>query len=111
MSATITRDELRALIDAGEVTVVEALPPMYYDDAHLPGAVRLNHDEVTERHAEVLGDTEAQIVTYCSNLQCQNSHSVAEQLRALGYVNVRRYAEGKDDWVAAGLPVVSSARA
>ncbi len=29
----------------------------------------------------------------------------ARELAALGYTNVRDYAEGKQDWIDAGLPV------
>ena len=28
----------------------------------------------------------------------------ARELAALGYTNVREYAEGKQDWIRAGLP-------
>ena len=30
---------------------------------------------------------------------------------AMGYTNVRKYAEGKQDWVEAGLPLESPATA
>jgi rhodanese-related sulfurtransferase len=30
-------------------------------------------------------------------------------LRARGYTDVRKYADGKDDWRAAGLPLESGA--
>lgn len=36
MTSTITRDELRAAIDDGAVTVVDALPPAPYGARHLP---------------------------------------------------------------------------
>ncbi|MEY2517597.1 MAG: hypothetical protein QOJ89_4955, partial [bacterium] len=35
--------------------------------------------------------------------------AAAEQLAALGYANVRRYEEGKQDWMEAGLPVQTGA--
>jgi len=44
-------------------------------------------------------------VTYCSNTACRNSEAAANQLAAMGYTNVRKYAEGKDDWTRAGLPL------
>ena len=31
--------------------------------------------------------------------------NAARELAALGYTNVRDYAEGKQDWIDAGLPV------
>jgi hypothetical protein len=35
----IGRDDLRGLLDAGGVTLVEALPEAQYAAVHLPGAV------------------------------------------------------------------------
>jgi rhodanese-related sulfurtransferase len=105
-SSTISRAELEAAIAAGEVVVVETLGPMYYESGHLPGAVNIPHTQVAELAPELLPDRDAAIVTYCSNTACQNSSAVQAQLRSLGYTNVRKYAEGKDDWSAAGLPLV-----
>ena len=48
-----------------------------------------------------------EIVTYCSNLGCRNSGIAQAKLEALGYTNVAKYAEGKQDWVEAGLPTES----
>jgi rhodanese-related sulfurtransferase len=49
------------------------------------------------------------IVTYCcTGPSCPNSGQVAGRLTALGYANVRKYAEGIEDWTAAGLPTESA---
>jgi len=61
--------------------------------------------DVAAHAAELLPDKAAPIVTYCSNPSCPNSQRVAERLTALGYADVRKYREGIEDWVAAGLPV------
>jgi rhodanese-related sulfurtransferase len=111
MTALITRDELRAAIDSGKVTVVDALPASYYDQQHLPGALNLFVDEARERAAEVLPDRSAAIVAYCSNVACPNSEGVVRVLTSLGYTDVRKYREGIQDWVEAGLPTESTASA
>jgi rhodanese-related sulfurtransferase len=108
MTALISRDELHKAIEAGEVTVVDALGGQYWAQQHLPGAVPLAPGEVTARAAAVLPDRAAAIVTYCSNEACPNSQQVALALTGLGYLNVRKYAEGIADWVGAGLPVESA---
>ena len=110
MSTTITRDELWAAIDAGEATVIETLGPMYFADQHLPGAINLPHTDVVQVAGDLLPDRDALVVTYCSNAACQNSDIAANQLVAMGYTNVRRDVEGKQDWTDAGLPVESQAR-
>lgn len=102
---TITRTELQDLITGGDVVVVETLGPQYYEDGHLPGAINIPHTEVAELAPRLLPRKDATIVTYCSNTACRNSEIARAQLTALGYTDVRKYAEGKDDWRAAGLPL------
>ena len=112
MITQISRNELKPLLDAGQtVTIVEALPEEYYRKAHLPGAILLPHDQVDELAATLLPNKDAAIVVYCANLPCPNSAIAAERLVELGYTNVREYAEGKQDWIDAGYPVVRDAAA
>ncbi|MEU6998713.1 rhodanese-like domain-containing protein [Nonomuraea sp. NPDC046570] len=108
MTALITRNELKAAIDAGTVTVVDALGGEYYAKQHLPGALALVRDDVDNLAASLLPDLDAAIVTYCSNPACPNSGQVADRLTALGYTNVRKYREGIEDWTDAGLPTESA---
>jgi len=106
MVTPISRQDLVARIDSGApLTVVEALGPMYFEDAHLPGAINIPHDQVDDLAPQLLGDKDAEIVVYCSNTPCQNSVVASRRLEQLGYSNVREYVEGKQDWVEAGLPV------
>ena len=65
--------------------------------------MHIHFEEVQERAPELLPDKDALIVTYCSNTACQTSRIAAEKLAKLGYTNVRRYEEGKQDWDEAGL--------
>lgn len=104
MTVLITRDELAAAIEDGAVTVVDTLGGEYYARQHLPGALALAPADVDAQAPTVLPDREAAIVTYCSNPACSNSGQVADRLTALGYTDVRKYREGIQDWVEAGLP-------
>lgn len=107
--ATISRNELRARLDAGEATVVvEALGPTYFNDAHIPGARNLPHDQVDELADAVIGDRDAFVVVYCANTPCPNSAVAARRLLELGYTDVHEYVEGKEDWAEAGLPLEST---
>ena len=103
MTALISRDALQAAIDAGTVTVVDALGGDYYAKQHLPGAVALAPGDVDAMASAVLPDKDAAIVTYCTGPSCPNSGQVATRLTALGYADVRKYAAGIEDWVGAGL--------
>ena len=106
MVARISRDELRALIDrAAPFVLLEALPPAYFEDAHLPGAQNMPHDQVDALAPILVPSLSTAVVVYCANAPCPNSEIAARRLAALGYANVREYAEGKEDWVKAGLPI------
>ena len=108
MTALITRDELQAAIGRGTVTIVDALGGDYYAKQHLPGAVALAPGDVDALATAVLPDRGAAIVTYCTGPSCPNSGQVADRLTALGYAHVRKYREGIEDWVGAGLPTASA---
>jgi rhodanese-related sulfurtransferase len=109
MNRTITREELhRKLFSAARPTLVEALPEKYYADKHLPGALNLPHDWVDALAPKLLPDRNAEIVVYCANRQCQNSHIAAHHLSVLGYTDIAVYPGGKQDWDEAGLPFESA---
>ncbi len=106
MLKQIDREELRRKL-AGKTrpVLVETLPEKYYRDWHLPGARHLPRDEVDALAAKALPDKTAEIVVYCASRSCQNSHTAAGRLVALGYENVAVYPGGKQDWMDAGFPV------
>jgi len=106
MTRTISRQDLHARIeDRRPLVLIEALPESHYLKEHLPGALNMPHDRARELAPRFLPDKDAEIVTYCASATCPNSHIAAETLRAMGYANVSVYVEGKQDWLAAGLPV------
>ena len=108
MTSTITRQQLQGRIARGDITVLEALPVSYWEAEHLPGALPFPLDDVDGQAARLLPHRSAPVAVYCSNAACQNSHTVATRLTQLGYTAVFRYAEGKQDWIEAGLPVESA---
>ena len=68
MITTISRDELKLKIDRGEeFQLVETLPAATYHHAHLPGAINLPPDQVTQLAPTLLPNKEADIVVYCAS--------------------------------------------
>ena len=105
MATNITREELKAKMDRGEKFVlVDALSAKHYDSSHLPGAINLPYEFVDEAET-VLPDKDAEIVVYCMNRDCSASGLEAAELEEIGYTSVLHYADGKQDWIKAGLPV------
>jgi rhodanese-related sulfurtransferase len=107
MLTQIDREELREKLNHPKNTVViEALPPEQYREAHLPGALNIPPDQLRRLAPELIPKKDQEIVVYCAGPTCQASYQVAHELAAIGYSNVRHYAGGKSDWMAADLPIV-----
>jgi rhodanese-related sulfurtransferase len=68
MLKTISRDELKQKIDRkDDFLLVETLPAATYHHAHLPGAINLPPDQVTQLAPTLLPNKPADIVVYCAN--------------------------------------------
>ena len=104
-AAEIGRDELLERMEDGDLVLVDALGPLSYGAAHLPGAINIPPERVDALAARRIPDLDTLVVVYCAGVECESSVDVARSLVALGYRNVRHYAEGKRDWIDAKLPV------
>jgi rhodanese-related sulfurtransferase len=95
------------MIERGDdFVLIDALAPMVYAHSHLPGAINMPPNAVESiRCSKRMPSLETKIVVYCSNPNCEDSVETAQKLRELGYVNVRHYAGGKDEWKKLGLPL------
>jgi len=105
----IDRETLWRKIQSGDrLVVVDALGPISYAAAHLPGAVNIPPERVDDLAPRRIPDRDAEVVVYCANPSCESSVDVAERLVELGCRNVLHYSGGKEEWRAAGLPLEGS---
>jgi rhodanese-related sulfurtransferase len=109
---TVTAEELLRMIENGDpIVIVDALPPMAYAHSHLPGAINLPPATLDPSVvARRIPDLTREIVVYCANPDCEDSHGTAQRLQALGYTNVHHYPGGKNEWRDAGLPLERAGR-
>ena len=106
MLVLVSREDLRQKIEsADEFVLVDALSPMAYARSHLPGAISMPPEFVDEWAPRRIPDRNTEVVVYCASSTCDSSVTVANRLIELGYRNVGHYADGKRDWVEAGLPL------
>ena len=102
----IDRESLQKKVESGaDFVLVDALSPMSFAAAHLPGAINLTPGWVDERARRRIPDFDTEVVVYCQGLDCDSSVQVANRLAELGYRKIRHYAGGVDDWRDAGLPL------
>jgi rhodanese-related sulfurtransferase len=100
----IKHDELLSAVAARTVTLLDANGTDSYKQGHIPGAY--NFAEVKNRLSAVLpADKSALIVAYCSNEDCPAYQEAAAAAEALGYTNVRHYAQGIMGWKESGAKV------
>lgn len=112
MSNQLTLSQLQdRLAQSQPPVLVDALGERYFAVDHLPGAINVPHTVADDVLRASLPDRDAEIVAYCANPACQNSHVLAHRLQALGYRNVSVFPGGKKEWAEAGLPLESAATA
>lgn len=94
--------ELRRLVQAREVTVLDVRPAEEYVAGHIPGARSVPIGDLKRRLREL--PRGRAVVAYCRGPFCVFAHEAVALLRQHGYT-ARRAERGLPDWRAAGLPV------
>jgi rhodanese-related sulfurtransferase len=98
---TLTRDELLARLDRGEVVVVDVRPHAEYAAGHLPGAVHVPPDQL--ELLDELPDGQ-EVVAYCRGPYCVYADDAVRRLRQQGR-QALRLEDGLPEWRQAGGPV------
>ena len=92
----ITAEEAKAIMDTEEgYVILDTRTREEYDQGHIPGAIQISHDEITEKTEEVLTDKDQLILVYCRS--GRRSKIAAEALVELGYTNIKEFG-GIIDW-------------
>ena len=107
----ISREELRQRLHDPSLTIVDVLPAESYAVEHIPGALSIPLELVGSHARQLLPDRAAEIVVYCGKLTCDRSPQAQQQLKALGYSNVREYRAGLADWIESREPTERVAEA
>lgn len=102
----INREDVRLMARRG-AQLVEVLPAEEYEKVHLAGALNIPLKMFSRSTADRL-KWDRPVIVYCADLQCDLSARAAWRLASLGFTQVYRYAAGKADWLANGLPAEGS---
>lgn len=99
---TISREELKTRLDRGDpLKLVMIMPDWAYRARHIPGSFAC----ITPKEAFAVLSVDDEIIVYCSDQACMNSHYAYEVLEQHGYRHLHHYAGGLLDWEAAGFPL------
>jgi rhodanese-related sulfurtransferase len=105
---TIDREELKAKLDRGDVfDLIMIHTRQAFETAHIPGSTHF--DPYERKMSDLPADKAAEVVVYCTGVECGASRRIYHLMVAEGYTNVRRYAGGLTDWDESGYELVSGA--
>lgn len=95
------------IFQKGAGVFIDARSRDHYKKGHIKGALSLPAYDIDSSLESVLSvlSPEKLVVTYCSGVECDESHKVAEILMQLGYQNIMIFATGFPAWQTAGYPV------
>ena len=92
----ITAEKAKQIMDTEEgYIILDVRAQEEYDEGHIPGAIVISHEEITEKAEEVLPDKNQLILVYCRS--GRRSKIAAEALVELGYTNIKEFG-GIIDW-------------
>lgn len=96
---TVDYEELVRRVAVGEAVVIDVRPEEEYAAGHVPGALSVSLERLTDKVGELPRDTP--ILAYCRGRYCVLSHEATRALAEKGYA-VQRLSEGIAEWKAAG---------
>ncbi len=84
------------------VMLIDARPRQTkYDSGHIPMAVSIPDTQFEKMTDRLPKDKNLLLIYYCEGLDCRLSHKSAKKAEALGYTNVKVFAEGYPKWISA----------
>ncbi|WP_030198571.1 metalloregulator ArsR/SmtB family transcription factor [Streptomyces sp. NRRL S-87] len=102
----VTREQLLARVEAGDVVVLDVRPAEEYAAGHIPGAISIPVAELADRIGELPDGVE--VVAYCRGEYCVMAHDAVRLLGDRGRKAVR-LSDGMLEWRLADLPVTAGA--
>ncbi len=90
----------------GAPLVIDVRSPEFYAESHIPGAVNIPQDDLSDRIGELPSEREAPIVMVCGIGKFSKPTTL--YLKSLGYKNVRNLKGGINEWVRKGQPTESA---
>ena len=92
----ITAEEAKQIMDSEEgYIILDTRTQAEYDEGHIPGAIVISHDEITEKAEQLLPNKVQLLLVDCRS--GRRSKLAAEALVELGYTNIKEFG-GIIDW-------------
>lgn len=93
---TISTDEAKQKIDAGNITIVDVRTQAEYEAGHIPGAVLVTLDTIGTAQPAALPDLNANLLVYCRT--GVRSAQASAALAKIGYTHIYNMDGGITAW-------------
>lgn len=105
----IQTDVAKRLFDSKKVLFIDARPEDHFREGHITGAMNVYAEQWQPHIGDLVQiDRDKVIITYCGGGdECELSHDLARNLKALGFKTVVVYKGGITDWKAKKYPVAT----
>jgi phage shock protein E len=101
----ISPQDAAAKLNSGKAVVVDVRDKDEWEKEHISGATHISRGTIEFDIEEEVPDHNATIICHCGG--GSRSALAAENLKRMGYKNVRSMAGGFRAWKAAGLPTTT----
>jgi rhodanese-related sulfurtransferase len=98
----ISPEDAATKLTSGEAIVIDVRDKDEWDEEHIPGATHISRGTIEFDIEEEVPDRNATIICHCGG--GGRSALATENLKRMGYKNVRSMAGGFRAWKTAGLP-------
>jgi rhodanese-related sulfurtransferase len=101
LPAAVTWREVKPLLAAEKVILVDVRDAQAYALGHIPGSVSFPMEQAKEKLGEFMSryPKETPLVIYCASVRCQSANAQARVLtQEHGYVNIREMPGGYAEW-------------
>jgi 3-mercaptopyruvate sulfurtransferase SseA len=102
----ITREDVLQASQSGRI-IIDARNEEKYRNGHVPGALNIPSHSVQDNIDRVFAyaGPNDYVLVYCGGAECEDSHTVADAMKANGYTNVHIYYGGWQKWTEHEMPV------
>src|SRR5262245_46805872 len=108
----VTLEQARSLWSTGTAFFLDARAPADYEAGHIAQAFNLPFESFADHFPPLAAmlTPVTPLVVYCDGVECELSQRLADQLRQLGYRDIRLLENGWTVWRKAGLPTEQGKR-
>lgn len=97
----VTQSGARRALAEGRAVFIDARPPDFYEEGHIPGAINLPVAEALGGDLRGLPESRrTPLIVYCSGGDCEDSRIVLGALLRNGFTDVSIFEGGWDEWSA-----------